>query len=384
MVIKYFKNLSTSFHQIAVFFLNIWITRSLGLGVVGEYYYIFVAIAALSMIVGVRCEIFLFSKQPKEFINHILSSSKLFLITGSIFFLIFTLVAFFLAIDFFVILPLLAILVCFNEMICLYVFKIKKLYLYSALRLSYPLTVFIFFNIYTEPVLVISLALISQFLFSLFALKDNFSRDIFSSNTLFSYPELKKMFIGAVVSIMFYCFNFLCIHLLQSKLGNDFVGIWSNIIRIYGAPTSFLIAFISPFALRVIDTRNTLGENYLAFKKKLYPLIPMILVIILFISFFGRDTLNLIINTNLELPNYLIVLIFLSYLFQMITNLMIPIFQVFEKSFVLIISNLIFCLALFILLSISSLGFNNYVLIIFLMYFMLFLHQYFFLEKELR
>ena len=72
MLIKYFKNFSTSFHQIAVFFLNIWITRSLGLGVVGEYYYIFIAIAALSMIVGVRCEIFLFSKQPKEFINHIL------------------------------------------------------------------------------------------------------------------------------------------------------------------------------------------------------------------------------------------------------------------------------------------------------------------------
>ena len=383
MLIKYFKNLSTSFHQIAVFFLNIWITRSLGLDVVGEYYYIFVAIAALCMAVGVRSEIFLFSKHPKEFINHILSSSKLFLVTGSILFLIFALVSFFLEIKFLFILPLLAIFVCFNEMICLYVFKIQKLYLYSALRLSYPLAVFIFFNIYTEPVLVISLALISQFLFSLLVIKDNFSRDVLSSNTFFSDPELKKMFIGAFLSILFYCSNFLCIHLLQSKLGNDFVGIWSNIVRIFGAPTSFLITFISPFAFRVIDTRNTLGENYLQFKKKLHLLLPMTLVIILFISFFGRDTLNLIINTNLELPNYLIILIFLCYLFQMITNLVIPIFQVFERSFVLIIINLIFCLSLFILLSISSLGFSNYVFIIFSMYLILFLFQFFFLEKEL-
>ena len=384
MLIKYFKNLSTSFHQVAIFFLYIWITRSLGLDVIGEYYYIFIAIAALCMVVGVRCEIFLFSKRPNEFINHILSSSKLFLITGSILFLIFALVSFFLETEFFFILPLLAILVCFNEMICLYVFKIKKLYLYSTLRLSYPLAVFIFFNIYTEPVLVISLALISQFVFSLFAIKDNFSRDVLSSNNFFSNPELKKMFMGAFVSIMFYCFNFLCIHLLQNKLGNDFVGIWSKIVRIFGAPSSFLIAFIVPFALRVIDTRNTLGENYLQFRKKLYPLIPMTLVIVLFISFFGRDTLNLIINTNLELPNYLIILVFLSYLFQMITNLIIPIFQVFEKTFALITINLIYCLALFLLLSISSLGFNNYVLIIFLMYFMLFLFQFFFLEKQLK
>lgn len=384
MLIKYFKNLSTSFHQIAVFFLNIWITRSLGLGIIGEYYYIFIAIAALSMIVGARCEIFLFSKQPKEFINHILSSSKLFLITGSILFLIFALVSFFLETSFFLILPLLAIFVCFNEMICLYVFKIKKLYLYSALRLSYPFAVFIFFNIYTEPVLVISLALIAQFLFTLFAIKDNFSRDVVFSNTFFSNPELKKMFIGAFLSIVFYSFNFLCIHLLQNKLGNDFVGIWSNIVRIFGAPTSFLIAFISPFALRIIDTRNTLGENYLEFKKKLYLLIPMILVIILFISFFGRDTLNLIINTNLELPNYLIILVFLSYLFQMITNLIIPIFQVFERSFALITINLIFCLTILLLLSITALSFNNYVLIIFLMYFVLFLFQIFFLEKQVK
>ena len=384
MLIKYFKNLSTSFHQVAIFFLNIWITRSLGLDVIGEYYYIFIAIAALCMVVGVRCEIFLFSKSPNEFINHILSSSKLFLITGSILFLIFALVSFFLETEFFFILPLLAILICFNEMICLYVFKIKKLYLYSTLRLSYPLAVFIFFNIYTEPVLVISLALISQFVFSLFAIKDNFSRDVLSSNNFFSNPELKKMFMGAFVSIMFYCFNFLCIHLLQNKLGNDFVGIWSNIVRIFGVPTTFLIAFVSPFTLRTIDTRNTLGENYLQFRKKLYPLIPMTLVIVLFISFFGRDTLNLIINTNLELPNYLIILVFLSYLFQMITNLIIPIFQVFERSFILITINLIFCLALFLLLSIGSLGFNNYVLIIFLMYFMLFLFQFFFLEKQLK
>ena len=85
------------------------------------------------------------------------------------------------------------------------------------------------------------------------------------------------MFIGAFLSILFYCFNFLCIHLLQSKLGNDFVGIWSNIVRIFGAPTTFLIAFVSPFALRVIDTSNTLGENYLLFKKKLYPLMPVML-----------------------------------------------------------------------------------------------------------
>ena len=77
MLIKYFKNLSTSFHQVAIFFLNIWITRSFGLDVVGQYYYIFIAIAALSMVVGVRSEIFLFSKQPNEFINHIISSSKL-------------------------------------------------------------------------------------------------------------------------------------------------------------------------------------------------------------------------------------------------------------------------------------------------------------------
>ena len=192
------------------------------------------------------------------------------------------------------------------------------------------------------------------------------------------------MFIGAFLSTVFYSFNFLCIHLLQNKLGNDFVGIWSNIVRIFGAPTSFLIAFVTPFALRVIDTGNTLGENYLQFRKKLFPLIPMTLVIVLFISFFGRDALNLIINTNLELPNYLIILIFLSYLFQMIANLMIPIFQVFERSFVLITINLIFCLALFFLLSITSLGFNNYVVIIFTMYFMLFLFQFFFLEEQLK
>ena len=142
--------------------------------------------------------------------------------------------------------------------------------------------------------------------------------------------------------------------------------------------------FVSPFTLRTIDTRNTLGENYLQFRKKLYPLIPLTLVVVLFISFFGRDTLNLIINTNLELPNYLIILVFLSYLFQMITNLLIPIFQVFERSFVLIAINLIFCLALFFLLSITSLGFNNYVVIIFLMYFVLFLFQFFFLEKQLK
>ena len=384
MLIKYFKNLSTSFHQLAVFFLNIWITRSFGLDVVGQYYYIFIAIAALSMVVGVRSEIFLFSKQPNEFINHIISSSKLFVITGLILFLVFILASLFLETEFFFLLPLLAIFVCFNEMICLYVFKIEKLYLYSTLRLSFPLAVFVFFNIYPEPILVISLALISQFLFTLFAIKDSFSRDVVFSNTFFSNPELKKMFIGAFLSIVFYSFNFLCIHLLQNKLGNDFVGIWSNIVRIFGAPTTFLIAFVSPFALRVIDTGNTLGENYLQFRKKLYPLIPMTLVIVLFISFFGRDTLNLIINTNLELPNYLIILVFLSYLFQMITNLMMPIFQVFEKSFVLIIINLIFCLALFFLLSITSLGFNNYVVIIFLMYFMLFLFQFFFLEEQLK
>ena len=372
MLINYLKNLSTSFHSIAIFFINIWITRSFGLDVIGEYFYIFIAIAALCMAVGVRSEIFLFSKKPEEFIHHIISSSKLFVITGSIVFLIFVLVSFLLEIEVFFILPLLAMLISFSEMICLYIFKTKKLYLYSALRLSYPLAVFAFFNIYAEPIVVISLALISQFLFSLFAIKENLSIDVISSNTLFSNQELKKMFKGALLSVVFYSFNFLCIHLLQKKLGNDFVGIWSNIVRIFGGPTSFLIAFISPFALRLIDISNTLGDNYLEFKKKLYPLMPVILAIILLISFFGRDVLNLVINTNLDLPNYLIVMIFMSYLFQMITNLIIPIFQVFERFSVLITVNLLFCLTIFILLSITALSFNNYVLIIFLMYLILF------------
>ena len=119
------------------------------------------------------------------------------------------------------------------------------------------------------------------------------------------------------------------------------------------------------------------------FKKKLYPLIPLMLAIILFISFFGRDALNIIINTNLELPNYLIVMIFLSYLFQMITNLIIPIFPIFERFSVLITVNLLFCLTVFFLLSITALSFNSYVLIIFLMYLILFLCQFFLLEKQL-
>ena len=383
MLINYFKNLSTSFHSIAIFFINIWITRSFGLEVIGEYFYIFIAIAALCMVVGVRSEIFLFSKEPEEFINHIISSSKLFVITGSIVFLIFALLSFLLEMEVYFILPLLAILISFNEMICLYVFKTKKLYLYSVLRFSYPLAVFVFFNSYSEPIVVISLALISQFLFSLFAIKENLSIDAISSNTFFGNQELIRMLKGALLSVVFYGFNFLCIHLLQRKLGNDFVGIWSNIVRIFGGPTSFLIAFISPFTLRVINMSNTLGENYLEFKKKLYPLIPLMLAIILFISFFGRDALNIIINTNLELPNYLIVMIFLSYLFQMITNLIIPIFQVFERFSVLITVNLLFCLTVFFLLSITALSFNSYVLIIFLMYLILFLCQFFLLEKQL-
>ena len=60
------KNLSTSFHSIAIFFINIWITRSFGLEVIGEYFYIFIAIAALCMVVGVRSEIFLFFRVKNQ------------------------------------------------------------------------------------------------------------------------------------------------------------------------------------------------------------------------------------------------------------------------------------------------------------------------------
>lgn len=339
------KNFSVTYHQFIFFFVHLIILRFIGVSYSGEIAYVAAITGVIAVIISMRWDIEILvqgiAKEKESFQKGLIT---ILLLTTSILLLSFLVVIIFELGDY----ELLILSGCFvaiNELICSSFFKRGKIYIYSMLR-SLPAIFLLILAMYGfTPVYTWLLSFVFTAMVGLVILNISFE-EIFKGITRIKIGDigLKEKFfptLSTVVSALFFVF---WVILLKIKAGEEAAGIWANSIRIFNSPLTFMVVAISPFVLSKVGQSKEISEkikNYLSFWLFL---IPLILITLIIVGFYGEDIFDIFLGSNIQVSSYIFLQILGVGVIQSFITLSQGIFQSINKSrfltFVLLIGQL--------------------------------------------
>jgi len=129
--------------------------------------------------------------------------------------------------------------------------------------------------------------------------------------------------------------------------GNEILGIWGNIARLFCTPIVLIISIISPFlsASYLSHSQSEINLDYLA--KSALSIIFITTLLLPVIFFFGANFFEAL-NVKSVLSNTLIALIFLINIINLFITNLIPFFQITKNSKFAIYISILFLILLLI------------------------------------
>ena len=155
-----------------------------------------------------------------------------------------------------------AVIIAIHELLVSILFIQKKIYRYSLFR-TIPAIALIFFASYGLDAELIWPA---SFFISVLFLSIYFLALFKKAISGISIKRLKKIkfqhkFYAAITATTFSFFSALFVIVINHYYGSDYVGLWSNTIRIFNSLLIFLLGAILPFVLNIIRDKKTDSEK---------------------------------------------------------------------------------------------------------------------------
>ncbi len=306
MIISVIKKSPVVIHQLFFLLAQLLILKMNGIGYSGTLAYVGVVSTFLAVLINLRWDIEIMVNNHLPLHESLFDSSVtiflmtfviLFLneITGSLLptYIIFS-----------------AFIIAIHELLVSILFVQKKIYRYSLFRTIPALALIFFASFGLEAEIIWPVSFFTSVLFLSIYFITLFKKAISG----ISISRIKKItfqhkFYAAITASTFSFFSALFVIVINYYYGSDYVGLWSNTIRIFNSLLIFLLGASLPFVLNMIRDSKTNSEKV---KKFLYLWIlfcPLIILSLFLASNWGEYILSYFMTYDFEVSN-----MYLSYI----------------------------------------------------------------------
>ena len=197
-----------------------------------------------------------------------------------------------------------ALAIAIHESLVSVLFVQKKKYIYSFFR-TLPAIALIFFAILGfRPEVIWPASFFVSVFFLILYFKNLFIKAFLNS----SIKRIKDIKIlnkinAAITATTFSFFSALFVIVINFYYGNEYVGLWSNTIRIFNSLLIFLLGASLPFVLNKIRVKNNTSEKVKTFLFLWLAFFPLIILSFFVTSIWGMNILYLFTNYDFEVQS---------------------------------------------------------------------------------
>tara|TARA_Y100000992_G_scaffold299264_1_gene265766 strand:- start:718 stop:1641 length:924 start_codon:yes stop_codon:yes gene_type:complete len=203
-----------------------------------------------------------------------------------------------------------AFIIAIHELLVSILFVQKKIYRYSLFRTIPAIALILFASLDFEAEIIWPASFFISVLFLSTYFKSLFKKAI----SVISISRIKKIkfqhkFYAAITATTFSFFSALFVIVINFYYGSDYVGLWSNTIRIFNSLLIFLLGASLPFALNIIRDKDTNSAKAKIFLYLWMLFCPLIILSFFVVSNWGEYILSFFMTYDFEVSN-----IYLSYI----------------------------------------------------------------------
>ena len=299
-MIEIVKKSPVVIHQLFFLFAQLTILQLYGIGYSGTLAYVGAVSTFLAVLINLRWDIEIMVSN-----NTTLHES---LFDSSITIFLMTLIVSFLNVIFGSLLPIYiifsAFVIAIHELLVSIIFVQNKIYTYSFFRAIPAIALIFFALIGLKAEIIWPASFFVSVFFLIIYLKALYMRAIIE----LSLKRIKKIkflqkFYAAITATTFSFFSALFVIIINFYYGNEYVGLWSNTIRIFNSILIFLLGASLPFVLNKIRVKNNISEKVKTFLFLWLLFCPLIILSFFVTSNWGVYILSLFVNYDFEVPS---------------------------------------------------------------------------------
>ena len=207
-----------------------------------------------------------------------------------------------------------AIIIAIHELLVSILFVQKKIYIYSFFRTIPAIALILFALVNLEAEIIWPASFFMSVLFLLIYYRTLFRKAISGINI----SRIKKIkflhkFNAAITATTFSFFSAFFVIVINFYHGSDYVGLWSNTIRIFNSLLIFLLGASLPFVLNIIRDKDTNSEKVKMFFYLWISFCPLIVLSFFAVSNWGQYILSFFMTYDFEVSNaYLSYIVLIS------------------------------------------------------------------------
>ncbi|MDC1081858.1 hypothetical protein OAQ53_02105 [Gammaproteobacteria bacterium] len=305
-MISVIKKSPVVIHQLFFLFAQLMILQIHGIGYSGTLAYVGVVSTFLAVMVNLKWDIEIMVNNHLELHESLLDSSI------TIFLMAFVVIFFNLIIGsplpVYIIFS--AIIIAIHELLVSILFVQKKIYRYSFFRTIPAIALILFALVDLEAEIIWPASFFISVIFLLIYFRTLLKKAILGMNII----RIKKIkflhkFYAAITASTFSFFSAFFVIVINFYYGSDYVGLWSNTIRIFNSVLIFLLGASLPFVLNMIRDKKTNSEKVKMFLYLWILFCPLIILSIFITLNWGEFILSFFITYDFEVSN-----IYLSYI----------------------------------------------------------------------
>ncbi len=305
-MISVIKKSPVVIHQLFFLFAQLMILQIHGIGYSGTLAYVGVVSTFLAVMVNLKWDIEIMVNNHLELHESLLDSSiTIFLMTFVVIF--FNLI---IGSPLPVYIIFSAIIIAIHELLVSILFVQKKIYRYSFFRTIPAIALILFALVDLEAEIIWPASFFISVIFLLIYFRTLLKKAILGMNII----RIKKIkflhkFYAAITASAFSFFSAFFVIVINFYYGSDYVGLWSNTIRIFNSVLIFLLGASLPFVLNMIRDKKTNSEKVKMFLYLWILFCPLIILSIFITLNWGEFILSFFITYDFEVSN-----IYLSYI----------------------------------------------------------------------
>mgnify|MGYP001032195540 FL=1 len=207
-----------------------------------------------------------------------------------------------------------AIIIAIHELLVSILFVQKKIYTYSFFRTIPAIALILFALVNLEAEIIWPASFFISVLFLSIYYRTLFRKAISGMNI----SRIKKIkflhkFNAAITATTFSFFSACFVIVINFYYGSDYVGLWSNTIRIFNSLLIFLLGASLPFVLNIIRDKETNSEKVKMFFYLWISFCPLIVLSFFAVSNWGQYILSFFMTYDFEVSNaYLSYIVLIS------------------------------------------------------------------------
>ena len=309
-MISVIKKSPVVIHQLFFLFAQLMILQMNGIGYSGTLAYVGVVSTFLAVLINLRWDIEIMVNNHNALHESLFDSSVTIILMTFIVLFFNTIIGS--PLPAYIILS--AIIIAIHELLVSILFVQKKIYTYSFFR-TIPAIALIFFalvNLEAEIIwpasFFISVLFLSIYYRTLF-------RKAISGMNISRIRRIKFLhkFNAAITATTFSFFSACFVIVINFYYGSDYVGLWSNTIRIFNSLLIFLLGASLPFVLNIIRDKETNSEKVKMFFYLWISFCPLIVLSFFAVSNWGQYILSFFMTYDFEVSNaYLSYIVLIS------------------------------------------------------------------------